>query len=287
MPRFALLTTECAQLGDAVTELVERHHGSLALVVTSDFGRGGLVRQAMRNIRRSGLVFTSYLVVSFLAYPLALAVDRLLAPLRSGRRVRLSIAELCAWYRIPHVRTADVNGADVVARLREADVDFVVVYWFDQILHEQVIKVPRRAVVNVHAAHLPGCRGLFPSLYTILEENRPFGITAHLVESREIDSGPVLSQRIATPPQGRSVLFYDSWVNRTGVDVVGAVLNDFTAHAENARPQPPGGSYYSYPSRAQVKALRRKGVRMWSPQDFFAVLRGTGAGAQDDIPWLP
>jgi methionyl-tRNA formyltransferase len=36
MPRIALLTTECAQLCDAITELIERHHNELAVVVTND-----------------------------------------------------------------------------------------------------------------------------------------------------------------------------------------------------------------------------------------------------------
>ena len=285
MPRFALFTTECAQLGDAVTEIIQRHHGELALVVTSDISktrRGGLLKQTVTNLRRSGLGFVNYLTQSFLAYPLVLGVDRILAPLRGGRRTRHSITELCAQHDIPHLRSPNVNSREVVDRLREADIDFIVVYLFDQILREEVIAAPHRAVINVHAAHLPGCRGLFPGLFSALEEDQPFGITAHLIENREIDAGPVLAQRIATPPEGRSVIFYDSWVNRVGVDMLDEVLADFGHHLANAWPQPEGGSYYSYPTREQMADARRRGLPLTTIRDYLAVLRGTGAG-QDSV----
>lgn len=282
MPRFALFTAECAQLGDALTEIVTRHHQELALVLTSDFthSRGGLLAQTRVNLRRSGPCFVNYLTQSFLAYPLAIGVDRLLARLRGGRRVRRSVTELCAQHGITHIRTRAVNTPEVLDRLRAADVDFIVVYWFDQILHESVISIPRRAVINVHAAYLPGCRGLFPALFSALERGQPFGITAHLIENREIDAGPILAQRLATPPAGRSVIFYDSWVNRVGVEVLDEVLADFDGHLEGARPQA-GGSYHSYPTRQEMAEARRRGLALTSVRDFLAAVKGTGAAVLD------
>lgn len=36
MAKIALFTTECAQLADAVAEILDRHADDIALVVTSD-----------------------------------------------------------------------------------------------------------------------------------------------------------------------------------------------------------------------------------------------------------
>ncbi|MEU3550873.1 formyltransferase family protein [Streptomyces longwoodensis] len=284
MPRIALFSTECAQLGDALETIIERHHDDIAVVVTSDVyatSRGGLLKQTCRNIRRSGLGFMTYLTYSFMLYPAAVLADRLLAPLRSGRRTRRSVAELCRAHGIEYMKTGNVNSPAVVSKLEEADLDFIVIYWFDQILRERVIAAPKRAVINVHAAFLPHCRGLFPTLFSALEPGTPFGISAHLIENREIDAGPVLAQRVAVPPPGRSVLFNDSWVNRTGVGMLDEILADFDGFLEVATPQPEGGSYYSYPERHHLAQARRHGLKLVTLRDFVAVVRGTGASDSD------
>lgn len=284
MPRIALFSTECAQLGDALETIIERHHDEIAVVVTSDVyatSRGGLLQQTYRNVRRSGLAFMTYLTCSFMLYPAVVRADRLLAPLRGGRRTRRSVAELCEAHGILHIRTGNVNAPEVAAQLEGADLDFIVIYWFDQIIRERVISAPERAVINVHAAFLPHCRGLFPTLFSALEPGTPFGISAHLIENREIDAGPVLARRTTSPPPGRSVLFNDSWVNRAGVGMLDEVLADFDRLLDEARPQPEGGSYYSYPERDHIAQARREGLRLVTLRDFLAVVRGTGATDAD------
>jgi methionyl-tRNA formyltransferase len=280
MPRIALLSTECAQLGDALTEIITRHCHELALVITSDVyatKRGGLLTQTHRNWRRSGAHFVKYLTYSFLVYPAYLTLDRLIAPLRGGRRTRLRVAELCRKHSIEHVHTGNINDLAIIDELRRAEIDVIVIYWFDQILHEDVIAAPRGAVVNVHAAYLPHCRGLFPVMFSALEPGTPFGITVHLIENRQIDAGPILAQSTTHPPPGRSVLFYDSWVNRIGVDLLDKVLADLDEHIAEARPQPGGGSYHSYPSREEIAAARQRRLPLATLRDFLAACRGTGA----------
>ena len=279
MTKFALFTTECAQLGDAITEILQRHGDDVALVVTSDVyatAKGGMLSQLKANWRRSGPRFVAYLLYGFVGYRGYLAVDRALSRLPGRARRRRSIAELCADRGIPHLVTANVNDPAVVRRLRAADLDFVVIYWFDQIIREQVIATPRRAVINVHAAHLPNCRGLFPVFHSALEPGAPFGISAHTIEDTRIDAGPVLAQRTVAVPPGHSTLYYDAVVNRAGVDVLGEVLADFDAHVARRLPAREG-SYYSYPTRAQMQAAQTAGLALSSLRDFLRVCRGPAA----------
>jgi hypothetical protein len=276
-PRIALFTTECAQLADALTEIITRHAGEIAVVVTSDpyaTARGDFLTQLRDNHKRSGTRFSSYLAYSFLLYPFALRVDRLQSRV-TGRRARKSVAELCAENGIARIHTGRVNSPEVVRRLNDASLDHIVIYWFDQIIHEAVLAAAGRGVINIHAAHLPRCRGLFPTLYSALER-APFGATAHMIENREVDAGPILAQMVTEPPAGRSVLFNDSWVNRAGVGVFDYVLENFDqVHANRA--EQGGGSYYSYPSRAQLRQARQQGIRLATFRDFIAAIRGTGA----------
>src|SRR5262249_1955680 len=209
MARFALLTTECAQLGEPVTEIIDRHHTDIAVVVTTDrAGRSGL------QVLRHGPRFGKYLLYSYLAYPWYLRLDRALSRLRLRRRRRHSVAELCRQYGIAQICTPDVNHPAVAGYLRFSALDFLVCVGFEQPLRDQVLAAPRHAVLNVHPAYLPRCRGMFPTLYSALEPDTPFGVTVHLVDPREAAGGPIPAQRPPTPPPGPSALFNDSAVYR-------------------------------------------------------------------------
>jgi methionyl-tRNA formyltransferase len=271
MARFALLTTESAQLGEALTELVARHHDDIEVVITSDRPRP---RGLGRAVLRCGPRFGKYLLYSYLAYPGYLRLDRLLSRLRLRRRRRYSVDELCQRYSVPRLHAGDVNHPSVVGYLEFAEVDFVVCFGFDQELREQVLATPRRAVINVHAAYLPNCRGMFPTLYSAIEADAPFGVTVHLVDPGEADGGPILAQRRSTPPLGRSVLFNDGWVHRTGVDLLSDVLAGFDGYARYSLPQI-GGTTHAYPRRADLAAARAMDLRLATFADFLAVCRGT------------
>ncbi len=269
MPRFALLTTECAQLGEAITAVIDRHHEDIAVVVTADGWPGGLGRAL-----RCGPRFVKYVLYSYLAYPGYLRLDRALARLRVRRRRRHSVAELCGQYGIARIHAADVNEPGIAEYLRFAAVDFLVCFGFDQKLQARVLAAPRRAAVNVHAAYLPNCRGPFPTLFSAIEADAPFGVTVHLVDPCEAEGGAILAQRRSTPPLGRSVLFNDGWVHRTGVDLLSDVLARFDVYARYSLPQI-GGSTHAHPRRADLAAARAMDLRLATFADFLAVCRGT------------
>jgi hypothetical protein len=270
MARFALLTTESAQLGETVTEIIDRHHADIAVVVTSIPG----CPDGMLRALRCGPRFAKYVLYSYLAYPWYLRVDRALSRTRLHARRRHSVAELCHQYGIAVVNTPDVNHPAVAAYLRFAALDFLVCVGFEQRLREPALAAARYGVLNVHPAYLPRCRGRFPTLYSAIEPDTPFGVTVHLVDPREADGGPILAQRRSTPPLGRSVLFNDSWVYRTGVDLLSDVLAGFPTYVRYSLPQI-GGSTHGYPRRADLAATRAMDLRLATLGDFLAVCRGT------------
>src|SRR5262249_58473453 len=94
-----------------------------------------------------------------------------------------------------------------------------------------------------------------------------------LVARGAAGGGPSLAQRRPTPPLGRSVLFNDSWVYRTGVDLLSDVLAGFPVYARYSLPQI-GGSVHAYPRRADLAAARAMDLRLATFGDFLAVCRG-------------
>lgn len=82
---------------------------------------------------------------------------------------------------------------DAVTQIRAWEPDFVVVVAFGQILRQDVLDIPRRAPVNVHASLLPRWRGAAPIQAAIRAGDVYTGITTMIMEAG-LDTGPILLQ---------------------------------------------------------------------------------------------
>jgi methionyl-tRNA formyltransferase len=269
---MALFTIECFASSRAVISFIEQHHQDLAVVVTTDRYRGrhgGILKQAMTNYRRSGPEFVLYLTYLFVFYFAAVYICRFTARLTKRPRKYFTIAELCRRYGIRHIKTHDVNSADVITELAAAQLDLIVIYFFDQVFRPELIGLPIKGVINVHEAYLPACKGLFPVFFSTIKNDGIFGITVHDVVDISIDAGPILAQKRVAVPKDKSILYLDNFVNQHGVEIVNKVLSDLDAYRVNRVPQT-GGSYFSYPTRDDIAEAKRRGFRLTSLREFVA-----------------
>ena len=80
------------------------------------------------------------------------------------------------------------------ARLRDLDLDLLVVVAYGLILPRKVLALPRRGCWNVHASLLPRWRGAAPIQRAILAGDAETGVCLMQMEAG-LDTGPVLLQR--------------------------------------------------------------------------------------------
>lgn len=83
------------------------------------------------------------------------------------------------------------------AGLRRLEADLGVVVAYGHILRPQVLAIPGRGMINVHASLLPALRGAAPIQWAILNGDTRTGISIMAMEAG-LDSGPVL-HTVATP----------------------------------------------------------------------------------------
>jgi methionyl-tRNA formyltransferase len=81
--------------------------------------------------------------------------------------------------------------------LRDIRPDLGVVVAYGHILKQELLDLPRRGMVNVHASLLPTLRGAAPIEHAILEGYEDTGVTIMQMDAR-MDAGPVIHQ-VATP----------------------------------------------------------------------------------------
>ena len=94
-----------------------------------------------------------------------------------------------------HVYQPDrIGSPESIAQIRWANPELMVVVAYGQILPPEVLEIPPRGVVNVHASLLPRHRGAAPVNHAILAGDAETGVTIMLMDAK-LDHGPILAQR--------------------------------------------------------------------------------------------
>jgi methionyl-tRNA formyltransferase len=116
-------------------------------------------------------------------------------PAGRGRRLRASAVKQAAQGAgVPVHQPATLKGPEIQAALRGLEADLMVVAAYGLLLPPEVLKIPRRGCINIHASLLPRWRGAAPIQRAILAGDRETGVTIMQLDEG-LDTGPVLLQR--------------------------------------------------------------------------------------------
>jgi methionyl-tRNA formyltransferase len=158
---------------------------------------------------------------------------------------------------IPVLDTADINGPEARAFLQRLGPELLVSAFFNQKIDTAL------PALNIHPSLLPAFKGVDPVFHARLAGAATLGVSVHRV-SREWDGGDLVAQRIVPFQPDESVL---RLTERLYVEGARLLVDSL---AGKATPQSGPGNYDSWPSRAQVAALRAKGVRLVRARDLLA-----------------
>ena len=245
-----------------MSAFVEAHAAALVLIGRSKPYRvaaGGAFGQFWRHLRHSGPRFLPYLFVNFVL-PSSVARWR-------GRR---RLAEIARARSIALLEVEDVNGAACHAALRAARPDVILSFHFDQIFTMETLALAPLGGVNIHPSLLPRHRGPIPAFWALQEGPGATGVSTHRIAAR-IDAGEVLAQRAHALPVGISASTAARLLHDAALPVIGDVLRALAAgRAEGVAP--PILPYCGFPNAAEIRAARRRGVRLVRAADWRAAL---------------
>ena len=98
---------------------------------------------------------------------------------------------------IPVLQPERARGEEFREQLRRLDPEISVVVAYGQILKNEILELPPRGSINVHASLLPELRGAAPINWAIVRGHRETGVTImRMVE--KMDAGPIILQ-VAEP----------------------------------------------------------------------------------------
>ncbi len=116
---------------------------------------------------------------------------------RSGRGRRPQpppVKEAALRMQLPVWQPQTLRSPTTVAHLREMAPDAIAVAAYGQILRSNILAIPARGCINVHASLLPQYRGAEPVVAAILAGEEETGVTIMLMDEG-MDTGPILAQR--------------------------------------------------------------------------------------------
>lgn len=225
----------------------------MRILLCTSGGRPGAA--VLRALRASARVQIAGVVRSIRLLPVAQYV-------RSGPRYTAYLAS-CYLHALPNGgipvhSTRDINDAASRAFIERLAPELVVSAYFNQRIGDWL------PAVNIHPSLLPALRGVDPVFYARLRD-APLGVTVHRV-APELDAGDIIAQRRAGTILGESVLAGTVRLYALGASLLLESLDAL----QDAKPQRGTASYDSWPTRADVRALRAKGISLARLRDLRA-----------------
>lgn len=156
---------------------------------------------------------------------------------RSGRPQPSPVASLAEERGIPVEKPARVRGnAPFLETLRGAMPDVIVVVAYGKILPDEILDLPPRGCVNVHASLLPRHRGASPVQAAILAGDKETGVATMRIVS-ELDAGPVyLARKVAIGDSEDAAALSDR-LARAGAELLVETIRGLESGALEPHPQ--------------------------------------------------
>jgi methionyl-tRNA formyltransferase len=179
---------------------------------------------------------------------------------RTAKRFH-SVAQICRAFDIRHASIANPNREEHQAQIAALAPDLLVSIACPYILKGSLLGLPPRGCINIHHAPLPRYKGMMPTFWQMYHGEKQVGVTIHMMAAR-VDQGAALLQEQLPITKTESL---DSVIRRTkrhGAHCMLAALRQMARQRQQtfALDDAPG-SYFTFPTPAEMKEFRRRGLR--------------------------
>lgn len=220
-------------------------------VVLSDpspYGKSeSFIKKARKTFRIFGLSF-------FLYYGFRYSLSKIF---------KKSIKSLLLENKIPEISIkGSINSKESLSKIRAYKPDLLVSILGNQIFKKQLIELAPMGCINLHTALLPKYRGLMPTFWVLKNNETHTGVSVFFVDEG-IDSGPIITQEIvAIGEKSQRELIEET--KKIGMELIlkSIVLINSQSYKLIDNPESEK-SYYSFPTREDVKEFKTLGKRFF------------------------
>ena len=170
-----------------------------------------------------------------------------------------SVARLAEAHGIRVLHPDDVNGQDFLNTVREISPDLIISVSCPLIFKDELLEIPNLACINVHSSLLPLYRGMLPTFWVLLNQESETGVTV-MYMNPGIDDGDIILQQRIPISHDESLRSLMAKCKSVAADLIIETIRRFETDNVDAKPNPAeSGSYFSFPTKADVKRFRALG----------------------------
>jgi folate-dependent phosphoribosylglycinamide formyltransferase PurN len=225
-------------------------------------GSGGSAARLVRLARKTGVRYTAFKALSLLVPAVAARMAGAPATLEALARRR----------GVAMQAFASANSEPALAFVRRGEPEVLISVSCPERLDEEVLATPSIAAINIHWGLLPKDAGIAPYFWVLRNGEPSAGLTVHVM-APEVDTGPVLRAREVPVESGDSALSLQMRLARAGAEELAVAVRALPDSLKTAAKQMGQGSYHTWPSPADVRALRQRGRALWRQRDLQELRR--------------
>lgn len=161
----------------------------------------------------------------------------------------LTFNQIANYFNCKIHQPENINSEEECVKLQKMAPDLIISIRFGQILQENVIKIPKLGVINLHSGILPKYRGVLASFWAILSKEEEIGSTLHYIDDSKIDSGAIINISRQKLAKDRSLIYNVFSLYDEGCDMI----KDFLQGKKSSFAKESKNQYFSYPSQEDVE----------------------------------
>ncbi|MBF8250943.1 MAG: Methionyl-tRNA formyltransferase [Deltaproteobacteria bacterium] len=125
---------------------------------------------------------------------------------------------------IPVYQPEKVKNKGFLPQLKALNPDVIVVVAYGQILSREILDIPPKWCINIHASLLPKYRGSAPINWALINGEKVTGVTSMIV-SEALDSGPILLKKDVAIEEDDDVKTLHDKLSKAGGELLSETMN--------------------------------------------------------------
>jgi methionyl-tRNA formyltransferase len=113
---------------------------------------------------------------------------------RDKTPIPIPVKEIAQKYNIPVLQPERIREPEFIEKLKGIRPEFIIVVAYGRILPPEILRIPEKYCINVHASLLPRYRGAAPIQWAIINGESITGVTT-MVMDEGLDTGEILLQK--------------------------------------------------------------------------------------------
>ncbi|MEZ7500093.1 formyltransferase family protein [Flavobacterium sp. Arc3] len=174
----------------------------------------------------------------------------------------------------PFEKSFNVNSVEFINEMKGFNPDLFISIRFGKIFKDEIIKVPKNGLINLHSAILPDYRGIMGTLHAIKEKKSKIGCTLHTIPNSGIDTGEIIEIATLDINPEKSLFWNIIQLYPLGTELILKNLKiiEHNKFLKTQKQNLQEGSYFSVPSKSDFEQIESLGIEIISIEDYTHVL---------------